>query len=64
MGTVEISMDEYKVLIESNVRLNQVVTLLVNTKTERDYIDRDRLELIVGTLEPLKQSKDGKAEPF
>ena len=60
MGTVEISIEEYKTLVECQIRINQLVKYLANE--DSSYADRKIIDLIAGTAYPVHEEKnnDGK----
>ena len=54
MGEITITQEEYKTLLECQIRLNQIVEHLVNSK----YIDDDTIKFVAGIKYPLHEVKE------
>ena len=54
MGEITITQEEYKALLECQIRLNQIVEHLVNSK----YIDNDTIKIMAGVQYPLHGEKE------
>ena len=54
MGEITITQEEYKTLLECQIRLNQIVEHLVNSK----YIDDDTIKIMAGIKHPLHEVKE------
>lgn len=54
MGEITITQEEYKTLLECQIRLNQIVEHLVNSK----YIDDDTIKIMAGIKYPLHEGKE------
>ncbi len=54
MGEITITQEEYKTLVECQIRLNQIVEHLVNSK----YIDDDTIKIMAGIKYPLHEGKE------
>lgn len=56
MGTVEISQEEYKTLIECQVRINMLVAYVTNESD--NYINSKEVGRIIGTAYPVHEEKN------
>ena len=54
MGEITITQEEYKTLLECQIRLNQIVEHLVNSK----YIDDDTIKIMAGIKYLLHEVKE------
>ena len=54
MGEITITQEEYKTLLECQIRLNQIVGYLVNA----DYPDNGTIKIMAGIKYPLHKGED------